>query len=54
MQPADKQAFIRWKVHQNRLDPEGEKILWSRHGIRELLTKAGLAPSWKKHCKTAR
>jgi hypothetical protein len=32
-----KQDFIRCKAHQNRVDPEGAKILWSRHGIAELV-----------------
>jgi len=48
-----KQDFIRWKAHQNRADPAGAKILWSRHGIAELvregwnraLVEAGLQDS---------
>jgi hypothetical protein len=32
-----KQAFIRQKAHENQLTPEGDKILWSHHGIRELV-----------------
>ena len=31
-----KQEFIREKAHQNQDDPEGAKILWSRHGTTEL------------------
>ena len=34
-----KQDFIRRKAHQNQADPEGAKILWSRHGIAELVTE---------------
>jgi hypothetical protein len=36
MDAAAKQDFIRWKARQNKTDPEGVKILWSRHGILEL------------------
>ena len=34
-----KQDFIRRKARQNQADPEGAKILWSRHGIAELVTE---------------
>jgi len=33
----DKQDFIRSKAIENQNDPEGQKILWSRHAITELL-----------------
>ncbi len=32
----NKQDFIREKARQNKNDPEGTKILWSRHAIVEL------------------
>ena len=32
-----KQEFIRRIAWQNRLDPEGESVRWSRHSITELL-----------------
>ena len=32
-----KQAFIQLKALQNEADPEGNKILWSRHAIAELV-----------------
>lgn len=35
----DKQNFIRKKAIENETDPEGRKILWSRHGITELLNE---------------
>ena len=34
-----KQDFIRRKAGENRADPEGAKILWSRHGIAELVNE---------------
>lgn len=34
-----KQDFIRCKAHQNQADPEGARILWSRHGITELVNE---------------
>src|SRR5205809_1020924 len=34
--PLIKQDFICEKARQNRSDPKGEKILWSRHAIAEL------------------
>ena len=43
MTPEDKQAFIRWKARQNQSDLEGEKILWSRHGVTELVNEG-----WKR------
>jgi hypothetical protein len=33
----DKQSFIRQIALQNQSSPEGEKILWSRHGIMALV-----------------
>ena len=33
----DKQNFIRSKALENQNDPEGQKTLWSRHAIIELL-----------------
>ncbi|OQY30206.1 MAG: hypothetical protein B6244_01190 [Candidatus Cloacimonetes bacterium 4572_55] len=33
----NKQEFIRTKAIENLNDPEGREILWSRHGITELL-----------------
>ena len=32
-----KQEFIRSKASQNQVNPEGEKILWSRHDITKLV-----------------
>ena len=34
-----KQAFIRQKARENQLTPEGDKMLWSHHGIRELVSE---------------
>jgi hypothetical protein len=39
MTPKDKQNFIRQMASQNRTDPEGERILWGRHGITELVNE---------------
>jgi len=39
MTPSEKQSFIRLKARQNQLRMEGDKILWSRHGITELLNE---------------
>lgn len=39
MRQADKQDFIRAKASQNRWEPDGRKILWSRHGIAELVNE---------------
>jgi len=39
MNTEDKRRFIRWKACQNRSDPEGAKIRWSRHGITELVNE---------------
>ena len=39
MNTEDKQNFIHWKARQNQSDPEGAKILWSRHGITELVNE---------------
>ncbi len=39
MNTEDKQGFIRWKARQNQSEPEGIKILWSRHGIAELVNE---------------
>lgn len=39
MTPENKQDFIRRQAHQNRLNPEGERILWGRHGITELVNE---------------
>jgi hypothetical protein len=36
MDVATKQSFIRRKAQENVLDPVGEGILWTRHGIAEL------------------
>jgi hypothetical protein len=32
-----KQSFIREKARQNEQDPGGTQILWSRHGVTELV-----------------
>jgi hypothetical protein len=37
MTPEEKQSFICEIARQNRLDPEKSRILWSRHGIEELI-----------------
>ncbi|NOZ05210.1 MAG: DUF4258 domain-containing protein [Chloroflexi bacterium] len=34
-----KQDFIRRRARENQTDPEGAKILWSRHGIVELVNE---------------
>lgn len=39
MRAEQKQAFIRWKAEQNRSDPEGARIYWSRHAIAELVNE---------------
>ncbi len=39
MNAEDKQNFIRRKARQNRSTPEGTEILWSRHGITELVNE---------------
>jgi hypothetical protein len=39
MNRIEKQNFIRRKAHQNQADPEGASILWSRHGITELVNE---------------
>jgi hypothetical protein len=36
MDVAAKQAFIRRKAQENRTDPEGVGIRWTRHAIAEL------------------
>jgi hypothetical protein len=38
-----KQAFIQRVVEENRSDPEGAKILWSRHAVAELAVEG-----WKR------
>ncbi len=35
----DRQAFIRQKAKQNQAAPQHTKILWSRHGIAELINE---------------
>jgi len=35
----NRQYFIRWKARQNQVGPQGQKILWSRHGIAELVNE---------------
>jgi hypothetical protein len=42
--PVDKQDFIREKARQNQAEPEGGKILWSRHAIAELANE-----SWSRN-----
>jgi len=42
MHQDDKRDFIRSKAYQNRWSPDGEKILWSRHGIAELVNEGWL------------
>jgi hypothetical protein len=32
-----KQAFVREKARQNERDPEGTKVMWSRHAVTELV-----------------
>jgi len=39
MDREEKQAFIRRQARENLVDPEGAKILWSRHGILELVNE---------------
>jgi hypothetical protein len=35
-----KQVFIRRKARENRLDPNGSDILWTRHAIAELANES--------------
>lgn len=42
MRQDEKRDFIRSKASQNRWNPDGEKILWSRHGIGELVNEGWL------------
>ena len=37
MDHLEKQLFIRQKAAENRSDPEGAKVYWSRHAIAELI-----------------
>jgi hypothetical protein len=37
MDRLEKQRFIRQKARENRDDPEGAKIFWSRHAIVEMI-----------------
>jgi hypothetical protein len=37
MNDLDKRRFIRQKATQNRNDPQGAKVYWSRHAIAELI-----------------
>jgi hypothetical protein len=37
MNLSDRQAFIRQKAFQNRNDPAGAKVYWSRHAIVEMV-----------------
>jgi hypothetical protein len=37
MAPLDKQTFIQQKVVENRNDPAGAKIYWSRHAVVEMV-----------------
>jgi hypothetical protein len=37
MDHLEKQLFIRKKAAENRSDPEGAKVYWSRHAIAELI-----------------
>ena len=39
MDRREKQSFIREVALQNQSDPEGMKILWSRHGVAELVNE---------------
>ena len=39
MDREEKQAFIRRQARENLVSPEGAKILWSRHGILELVNE---------------
>lgn len=34
-----KQAFIREKAEENQIDPQGMKVLWSRHAVGKLVTE---------------
>ena len=40
MQPQDKQAFIRAKAAENRIDPDGAKVYWSRHAVGEAVKES--------------
>ncbi len=48
----DKQNFVRTKAIENESDPEGRKILWSRHAITELLNDKLDRPDVEKAFKT--
>ena len=37
MKPLSKQIFIQQKAHENRSDPQGAKVYWSRHAIAEMV-----------------
>ena len=37
MNRLDKQRFIRRKSSENRYDPEGARVYWSRHAIAEMI-----------------
>jgi hypothetical protein len=37
MNIGEKQNFIQVKAVENKSDPEGQKVLWSRHAITELV-----------------
>ena len=39
MTAVDKERFIHRVAYQNRSDPDGSKIRWSRHGIAELVNE---------------
>jgi hypothetical protein len=39
MDTTAKQVFIRQKARQNKTDPEGARIRWSRHSIVELVNE---------------
>jgi hypothetical protein len=47
----DKQDFIREKARQNADDPEGSKILWSRHAIIGTVYKSNLE-EWENDWRT--
>jgi hypothetical protein len=43
MDSGDKQAFIRRVARANQTDPEGARLLWSRHAVAELALEG-----WKR------
>ena len=52
MNVGSKQEFIRRKAQENQTTSEGEKVLWSRHGITELVNEGWTRPSVEEGLQT--